>query len=365
VRRALAPAGLGLVLLAASAGPAGAGAYVFANESNGVGIITHPQGYDGSDGPLAVSVCIDPTSEHAAQMVVPVQNALRTWNGLLATAGNIVSGGANNVPVGQYDFESVLLHELGHCLGLAHPNLGVVAGVSGNDRNHTQSTNGSDDAYDLDDGADNVIGSADDQRGDDVNLHWFRISNNDPFTIASVVDATTYSADLGDLPGSDSYAANADRAVGAALGYSASEAVMQQGAFTDEAHRTLGHDDVAALRLAMSGLDEQAGGSDDYTLVLSYAGLTASCDIPIDFDDSQTNFALSDLGGSFLTSNHAAITSAVIWLSDQDFTFFFNQVSNRTRVPGLTGLGLALAAGALLGAGGAALRRRRGPARAG
>ncbi len=105
--------------------------------------------------------------------------------------------------------------------------------------------------------ADGISGSSDDIRDDDDNLHWFRKSNNNPFTIAATVDASTYSRNLGDLPGGHSFAANADRTVGTLLGAVANtEAVMQQGTYIDEAQRTLGHDDVATLRYAMSGINE-------------------------------------------------------------------------------------------------------------
>ncbi len=49
---------------------------------------------------------------------------------------------------------------------------------------------------------------------------------------------------------------------------------MQQGTFTDEDQRRLNHDDVATALYGMAGLDEIAGTPDDYTLGLSYAGLT-------------------------------------------------------------------------------------------
>ena len=110
-------------------------------------------------------------------------------------------------------------------------------------------------------------------------------------TIESTVDASTYSRDLADLPVGDLFAANADRDVTAALGFPDTEAVMQQGQFIDEDQRALNHDDVATLRLGMAGLDETAGTADDYTLTLTYAGMTTACDIVLDFDNSQTSVA--------------------------------------------------------------------------
>lgn len=45
-----------------------------------------------------------------------------------------------------------------------------------------------------------IIGSADDVRGDDINLHWYRNGTNNPFVLAATVDFTTYSRTLGSLP---------------------------------------------------------------------------------------------------------------------------------------------------------------------
>ena len=52
--------GLWLALAFAPAGGAQAGAYIDADETNGVDVITHPLGYTGSGALLTVTVCIDP-----------------------------------------------------------------------------------------------------------------------------------------------------------------------------------------------------------------------------------------------------------------------------------------------------------------
>ena len=85
---------------------ADAGAFVFSGESNGVNVIAHPEGYSGAGGVVNVSVCIDPNSANAAAMVNPVQTSVATWNALAAMSPNILPGAANDVPVGQSDFES-------------------------------------------------------------------------------------------------------------------------------------------------------------------------------------------------------------------------------------------------------------------
>ena len=121
-------------------------------------VVTHPTGYTGSGGSLPVTVCIDPTTANAASMVVPVQNIVATWNARAAASPNLFFGANNNIGSSQYDFESTALHELGHCIGLAHPNLSSESGLSGSDQNYTKATSGGDGAYDLGIGADGIRG---------------------------------------------------------------------------------------------------------------------------------------------------------------------------------------------------------------
>ena len=310
-----------------------AGAYIFAGEdANGndtyVDLVTHPNTYTGAGGTVSVRVCIDPNSPNALDMEYSVQNNIDVFNQMAPTHGNVKQGGSNNIPSGYIDFESVSLHEIGHCLGMAHINAATESGLSGSDRNYSKSTDGANDSWDLDAGADGIIGSSDDIRGDDVNLVWFRKSNNDPFTIDSVVDSTTYSRDLSDLPVGHSYAANADRKVATELGYGKTEAVMQQGTLYDEAQRTLGHDDVATLRYAASGVDERASGGnrftkDNYTIELVYGGISdTNCDVSMSMT-STSSLAFCAVEGAFIGTNHARITTASIEFGD-GFNWFFN-----------------------------------------
>lgn len=364
-------------------------AYIFAGESNGIDVVTHPIGYNGGGGTVTVTVGIDSTSVNAAAMEISTQNVVILWNQLNATTGNIdfapfstgevlldrnggtVAGGPGVSPTppaanggdgnsltsvlfdgpglfnadqtpgpvsssgnpgpSQADFESTLLHEVGHSLGLAHVNAATESGLTGNNRNYTKATDGLNNVFDINPGADGVIGSADDIRGDDVNLNYFFKSSNDPFNpsnVSGVVDSTTFSRDVADLPVGDLFSANADRAVAALLGYTAgdgTEAVMQQGAFFGENQRTLVADDVAGLLYAQSGLDNIAGTADDYTLVLQYIGQTTAADILIDFDDSETGFAVSESSGRFLSSDDVAITGNRIYFNSES-NFFFNDV---------------------------------------
>jgi len=334
VKRRVASCLAALAALLLSQGKLHAGAFTFANADLGVDLIAHPTGYTGSGGPITVEVCIAPSSPNASDMEIPVQNAVATWNALTPTTGNLDPSG---VPGSSFDFESAALHEIGHCIGLAHPNLGSESGLSGSSNNATRSTPGSDFSFDVDDGADDVYGSADDLRDDDVNLHWFEIATNDPFQIASVVDQASYSRDVVDLPFGDLFPNNASRDVAnLLLGNSLTEAAMQQGTFPGEAQRALTHDDVAMIRLAESGVDGVAGTADDYTTQLEYVGLTASCDIVVRFDDAKTAFASCSTSGALIDVDHVQITSANVYFND-GANWFFNpeaRCGNSTLDPG-------------------------------
>lgn len=329
-RRRLAPgaylarvAGMLLLGLGLSA-QCPAGAYIFAGEANGLDLVTHPNTYFGTGGTVTVRVCISPVSPDAAAMEIPVQNNITLYNRLQPTTGNLLLGGANNVPASQIDFESVALHELGHCLGLAHVNAASESGQTGNNANYTKAADGANNVLDLNPGPDGVIGSRDDVRGDDNNLHWYRRANNNPFTIDEPVDSSTYARSLTALQSlGHSFAANADRTVAQLLGFPNTEAVMQQGTFFDEAQRRLAHDDVATLRYAASGLDEVAGNGDDYQVRLEYGGIsTSDCDISLSMT-TMPGLAFCSVNGVFIGPNHARITTASIEFGD-GFSWYFN-----------------------------------------
>ncbi len=316
---------LGLVLAPACSARVEAGAYVFAGEAHGVDVVTHPSNYTGVGGEVVVSVCIDPASANAAAMEIPVKNIVSVINGFVPKSPNLFFGANNDIPAGQFDFESLTLHEFGHCLSLAHPNQGVKPSVSGADTNATQSTDGTDNMFNFNAGTDGVDGSSDDIRGDDVNLHYFETNLNNPFLLGAKADGTNYTRTVANMPGGHTYPANAARAVGPLLGFPDTEANMQQGQGSDEDQRALQSDDVATLMFGGTGLDETVGGSDDYTIKLVYAGMTASCDI-VAKSDSGTSFASCAFGGIFLSATHIAITSGTFRYNPTAVTWYFNPV---------------------------------------
>ncbi len=282
---------------------------VFLSSSDGdAASITHVSGYQGSNQELVVNFCIDPASESRQSADIAAQNVTIVWNALQDEGANLSTGFNNNIPPNRFDFESVLLHEMGHCLGLAHINLASESDLSGANLNYTQAQTGPNGVFDINAGPDFVIGSADDIRGDDINRNWFRIIDNNPFVAGDMFDRRSYSVDLADLPGNDVFAANADRSVGTLLGVFATEAVMQQGTRPDEAQRTLAADDVASLRLGMAGFDELQGTADDYSVRINYTGVAENCDVQLLIAGDDFAFCRVAIAND-VTPNHSVIVT--------------------------------------------------------
>ena len=317
-----------------------AGAYISSDEDC-PGCITHAHNYKGGGGAVYVEVCIDATAANADAMAIPIQNIVKEINRMTSASPNLAFGGSTNIPSGKLDFESLTLHELGHCIGLGHPNMGLQEGVESGETDYTAAADGANDQFDFAAGTDAIPGSNDDARTDDVNLHWFEIGVNDPFLDVTSPDATNYSRDLADLPGSHAYAENADRDIGALRSSPNTEAVMQQGQYLEEDQRALQADDVNTLKFAMTGFDETAGTGDDYTINMVYGGIRADtddCDIVVDSDVE--GFAYCSVGYSWFTSNpeHNWITAASFYYNSTRNDWFFNPVLDTTCSVGDTDL---------------------------
>ncbi len=303
-------------------GMANPGAYINADESF-PDIRTHAHNFEGSGGELSpIRVCLDIQSNQAmAEAAEPaLLKAIATINRFRSLGEQTKALAAQtDVPAGFFDFESVLLHEMLHGHGLAHPNHGSESGLPSPFNDGTKSANGPNNSFDQGAGVDGLHGSNDDVRGDDQNLHWYGKGVNNPGLLASIIDESSYARALSFLPAGHLYAANAGQQVLAALGFANAEAVMQQGAAADEAQRHLQHDDLATLRFARAGLDGVQGTVDDYRTRLEYRGRVVNpqgvaCQIAVRFDNS-TGFATTGLGSfrlSTATPNHWALFEARI-----------------------------------------------------
>jgi hypothetical protein len=303
--------------------PVSAFAYLYANEQRGGDVITHPGAYSGSGGTLTITVAIDPDSPHIDEMLVPVRNAVAVWNRLLATTVNVGPMQDSNL----HDFESMVLHEMGHALGLTHPNNISIGGFA-------RAFRGPDGNLSLSPGFDGFPGTGDDLRGDDVNINWFQIDVNNPFQIADKVDGTTYSQDLADLPVWDNYAAIGSPQAAEAFNVRNTTTVTYSVNPPGVHRRALTHDDVAGIRFAMAGLDERYDTADDYTILLEYVGVKPDADITLSFngfDQINVNVAANtNTSGNLFEADdgntHSRIHSASITFDGQKPWFFNNDL---------------------------------------
>lgn len=279
--------------------------------------VVHPEVYaSGIGGNLQYRGCIDPASNFFLVMQLPTQRAFETWNALVPTTENIIED-LPEPPA--FDFESVLLHELGHALGFAHPVLALGT--------YSRSRAGADMGFCLNPGADGVQGSSDDIRGDDTNLVWYVKSTNDPFAFNPSISFDIYSREEDEWPGSHNYAANGNRAVaGLLLGSQTTQVIMSAGIAEQERIRELTMDDVAMLGLGELGLDRVIS-ADDYLLELVVSE-PPDCDFLVTFEPdlgvntlAQTQFATED---PILIAGRHYYRDVVQIVFNEDFAWFFN-----------------------------------------
>lgn len=269
--------------------------------------------YYGAGGDLPpVRICIDRSlNAGLATAAEPaVRNVIATFNRFRALPDNTFATGSDtSAPADQVDFETVLLHEFMHANGLDHPNQANNPAGSGPYFYYdSRSSDGANGVLDHLGDADGLPGSADDQRGDDVNLTWYVRGSNDPAVLPAVVDTTTMARVLDDLPPGQHFAANGNAAVMAALGHPNSKAVAVQGYVQGRVARHLHSDDLAMLRLARAGIDGIAGTSDDYRSTAVFAGYFddpqgGECSIVVRFSDDVA-FASTLVGLTPLAPNH-------------------------------------------------------------
>ncbi|MEM6279971.1 MAG: hypothetical protein AAF733_10865, partial [Verrucomicrobiota bacterium] len=166
-------------------------------------VIVHPFGYDGQGGELTITFGLHPEfAEFEDEVAFSAEHVAAIWNSLLVWEKNL--GPSIEIPrIGGTDFLGTLIHEFGHALGVAHPTLmGTEVDARGGRGKFSMATEGPNGKFDIDEGGDGLRGSADDRRGDDVNTVYFKKDDNNPFILPDddIIDSTTYSRDLADLP---------------------------------------------------------------------------------------------------------------------------------------------------------------------
>lgn len=297
-----------LACIALVATPAHAGVYAFVRLGTSdpplFGIV-HPPHFNGAGGMLNISVC---TASGNPELMVPVQDSMAVWNALAPLTGNCmrcmrVEDIPARPPIGQ-DLRSVILHELGHVLGLDHTNL-LLAGVSLSYSNGVGTNS-------VDIGSDGVRGSSDDHHlpePPDPNpariINWFRIQDNNPIIVDGlVIEETTFTRARSSLPAGHVWPTNANSDyrqtvppddTADLLGLPNSQAVMYSFLSERQVYQGLGADDSSTLRFGMTGLDKMAGNADDYTYAFSFVADCNQADVEVSFVDPVTDPDL-DLG---------------------------------------------------------------------
>lgn len=298
--------------------PLHAGTFIDFNQNSAAKVV-HPGGYNGSGGELTVGICLDPNALPASgDPTQAMRNVAATYNRMEAKLGNLADNNA-----GKVDFESVLLHEIGHCIGMDHVTLGPSE-IGTSDFAHPQlyfanAFKGGNGTFDTGQGADGVRATRDDSRADDINRNWFRKNSNDPWEIpGATIDRGTHSVLAADLPGAYSFAeaatsfgpcnGNQPNSSGA-YGRPATQNTMFPVLCTNKFVRELSPDDVTTLRVARAGRDgSQASAADNYNTRLQVVPPGPGCRITVKFVND-AGFAFCQVGGSFLTPD-IVITSA-------------------------------------------------------
>ncbi len=131
-------------------------------------------------------------------------------------------------------------------------------------------------------------------------VHWFRIADNNPVVVdGTVIDSLSYSRSVSNnLPQGHSWSANANRKVAESLGYQDTQAVMYSLLAEDEVRTSLNADDVAMVKMGMTGQDQLAGSGDDYTIEITLVDSCAeSFDVKVTFDETPEGVAANCQAG--------------------------------------------------------------------
>ncbi len=292
------------VLVVAQSASAGVYAFVSLGTSDPplFGIV-HPPHFTGAVGTLTIPVC---TAVANPELAVPIQDSIAVWNALLPSVGNCAScmrveDIPSSRPVGQ-EVRSVILHELGHVLGLDHTNL-ILGGIPTSYTNAVGTTSVT---------VGPVRGSSGDHHLPEPPnpnpariIHWFRLQDNDPIVVDGLaISGTSYTRSRSSLPVGHVWPANANSDYRSTappddtadlLGFPNSQAVMYSFLGERQVYQALGADDANTLRLGMTGLDQVLGNADDYAYTFTFVADCNQADVEVAFVDPETDPDL-DLG---------------------------------------------------------------------
>jgi hypothetical protein len=255
VNKALVVAAIAALVAAASSVEAG----VYLGQSSRP---IHPGfAYQGVGGRVDIPLC--PTQ----QMYVATRNVAAKYNRRADGLDNVARPGDPEFPpAGALSVEHLLLHELGHAVGLDHPSEEVVSiGGSAQHQGIAPAGRGPNGVLDAAPGPDGIYGTEDDVRGDDVNRTPFPVGGeNSPFEVPAIVDDLSMTTDLSRRARPGTWPLVPWVPVSRSLGLPDTQSVMMT-AISDVRARP-SPDEITLLKWSEAGAEGLAGTEDDYSL---------------------------------------------------------------------------------------------------
>ena len=174
-----------------------------------------------------------------------------------------------------------------------------------------------------------------------TSVFWYRTLDNDPAVVdGKGVDFDNFRRNINQLPGSDSWSANANVATSLDLLLPGTQAVMFSSLARETDLLGLAADDVNTVMMGMTGEDRLIGGDQDYTISLVFEEDCGSADIEVSFatlpegslgsclqsiaptfQNLTLHYTLQGVGGAS-TQSLIELNDQVIWDLGDTFTLF-------------------------------------------